>query len=205
MSEIQSTIDKFLEIHSNGIYPIVCITSGGTVVPLSTTSIPFIDNFSLGERGANSAEYFLSKGYVVIYLYRYESRFPFMKNFHFHHHHRINDKLIKNVVYERLPGDEILRLAWNSAGLASVQKELIEMEGKILRNVMKYQYLLPVPFHTVEEYLELLEYIAKGLALFGPRCCFYLAAAVSDFYIPAEEVGLYHFIFSSFVNLFFFG
>lgn len=39
--------------------PIVCVTSGGTTVPLEKRCIRFIDNFSGGTRGALSTEYFL--------------------------------------------------------------------------------------------------------------------------------------------------
>jgi hypothetical protein len=41
----------------------------------------------------------------------------------------------------------------------------------------------------VDEYLYLLETIAVTLSsIFEARLCFYLAAAVSDFYIPYEKV-----------------
>jgi hypothetical protein len=36
--------------------PIVCITSGGTTVPLERRCVRFIDNFSAGNRGAASTE-----------------------------------------------------------------------------------------------------------------------------------------------------
>lgn len=39
--------------------PIVCVTSGGTIVPLEQHCVRFIDNFSGGTRGALSAEQFL--------------------------------------------------------------------------------------------------------------------------------------------------
>jgi hypothetical protein len=40
--------------------PVVCVTSGGTTVPLERNCVRFIDNFSRGLRGALSAERFLS-------------------------------------------------------------------------------------------------------------------------------------------------
>ena len=49
-------------------------------------------------------------------------------------------------------------------------------------------YLLMIPFETVTEYLELLELTANIMADLKSRACFYLAAAVSDFYLPFEEV-----------------
>jgi len=36
---------------------VVCITSGGTTVPLEQRCVRFIDNFSSGQRGAASTEY----------------------------------------------------------------------------------------------------------------------------------------------------
>lgn len=37
---------------------LVCVTSGGTAVPLERRCVRFIDNFSSGNRGAASTEYF---------------------------------------------------------------------------------------------------------------------------------------------------
>lgn len=36
---------------------IVCVTSGGTTVPLEQRCVRYIDNFSSGHRGAASTEY----------------------------------------------------------------------------------------------------------------------------------------------------
>ncbi|XWS23830.1 hypothetical protein CRYUN_Cryun28dG0048900 [Craigia yunnanensis] len=49
---------------------VVCVTSGGTVVPLEQQCVRYIDNFSSGNRGAASTEYFIKAGYAVIFLYR---------------------------------------------------------------------------------------------------------------------------------------
>lgn len=57
--------------------PVAVITSGGTKVPLEQNTVRFIDNFSSGERGALSAEAFLSLGYRVLFLYRTGSVVPF--------------------------------------------------------------------------------------------------------------------------------
>lgn len=52
------------------IRPIVCVTSGGTTVPLERHCVRFIDNFSGGTRGALSAENFLevSRHRIASYL-----------------------------------------------------------------------------------------------------------------------------------------
>ena len=42
--------------HNAAQRPVVVITSGGTTVPLERNTVRFIDNFSVGTRGAASAE-----------------------------------------------------------------------------------------------------------------------------------------------------
>lgn len=46
------------------------VTSGGTSIPLEKNTVRSIENFSTGRRGALSTEYFLRKGFSVIFLYR---------------------------------------------------------------------------------------------------------------------------------------
>lgn len=62
-SSIQHSVEAFIRKHRpNGEFagrPIVCVTSGGTTVPLERRCIRFIDNFSGGTRGALSVEEFL--------------------------------------------------------------------------------------------------------------------------------------------------
>lgn len=41
----------------------------------------FVDNFSAGNRGSASAEYFLEHGYAVIFMYRTKSLEPFTRHF----------------------------------------------------------------------------------------------------------------------------
>ena len=55
----------------------VCVTSGGTIVPLERNMVRYIDNFSTGQRGANIAELFISCGYAVIFVHRKGSILPF--------------------------------------------------------------------------------------------------------------------------------
>jgi phosphopantothenate-cysteine ligase len=202
MTESQKKqVDKFLEVHSHGLSPIICITSGGTIVSLSTDSIPYLDNFSSGERGSNSVEYFLSKGYVVIFLHRDSSKYPFQRSFRKHFGGTVDDKLLSKIYHcKNGENDDIQQLVFNTDGLSTIEKELILLESKIIRNISNYKYYLPVTFVTVNEYLDLLEYIAKAMAFFGPRACFYLAAAVSDFYLPNQEVRNF-FIFCFFLIL----
>uniref|UniRef100_A0A915PW98 DNA/pantothenate metabolism flavoprotein C-terminal domain-containing protein n=1 Tax=Setaria digitata TaxID=48799 RepID=A0A915PW98_9BILA len=54
MGSVDSLVDNFVRQHSSR--KIVLITSGGTRVPLEKNMVRFIDNFSMGTRGAASAE-----------------------------------------------------------------------------------------------------------------------------------------------------
>ena len=45
-----------------------------------------------------------------------------------------------------------------------------------------------IEYNDVEEYLELYEYISKELSVFGVNSIIFLAAAVSDFYIPKDKI-----------------
>ena len=57
--------------------PVVFVTSGGTSIPLEKNTVRSVENFSTGRRGAISTEYFLKKGYFVIFLHRKPSFEPF--------------------------------------------------------------------------------------------------------------------------------
>ena len=67
------------------------------------------------------------------------------------------------------------------------QKELMCEAAAYQCSISSSAYL-PIEFQTLEEYLELLEGCARRLNGLGERVCFYLAAAVSDFYIPQNKV-----------------
>jgi phosphopantothenate-cysteine ligase len=80
-----NTVRQFIHQHaatdSNKKRRLVLITSGGTTVPLERNTVRFIDNFSLGTRGAASAEYFLRNDYAVIFMHRSGSLLPFSRHF----------------------------------------------------------------------------------------------------------------------------
>lgn len=46
-----------VNVGNGGDRRIVCVTSGGTTVPLEKRCVRYIDNFSSGYRGASSTEY----------------------------------------------------------------------------------------------------------------------------------------------------
>ncbi|CAP29367.1 Protein CBG09817 [Caenorhabditis briggsae] len=139
---------------------IVFITSGGTQVPLEKNTVRFIDNFSMGTRGAASAEYFLRAGYAVIFLHREESLKPFSRHFPNIFNSLTLDSTGQNVVC-------------NLPNLANILKEKFKYEKNIFY----------ASFKTFDQYIERLEHICIHLNPLESRAMIYLAAAVSDFVV----------------------
>lgn len=59
---------------------------------------------------------------------------------------------------------------------------------EIYKDTMIRNRLLCIDFTTLSEYLWLLRAACEALVPHGKRAMLYLAAAVSDFYIPAEKL-----------------
>ncbi|XP_043917716.1 phosphopantothenate--cysteine ligase isoform X1 [Protopterus annectens] len=166
----------FARLHGSQNRRVILVTSGGTKVPLESHTVRFLDNFSSGTRGATSAELFLQADYAVIFLYRHRSLFPFVRRF-----------AALNIL-------DVLRLK-EGVGL---EEPRVEPDLTALPNIVEilHRYesvkqkglLLPVEFSTLSEYLHLLKAAAQALSPLGSSAMFYLAAAVSDFYIPASEM-----------------
>ncbi|EJW78984.1 DNA/pantothenate metabolism flavoprotein [Wuchereria bancrofti] len=156
MGSVDSLVDDF--VRQNPSRKIVLITSGGTRVPLEKKMVRFIDNFSMGTRGAASAEYFLLKGYAVIFFHRDNSLKPFRRKFC-----NIFDHL---VVIRNMPG-------------------LVEA---LTLNSEFSDRLLMISFVDVSAYLMTLEMICLRLRFLSSSLLIYLAAAVSDFYVSEENL-----------------
>lgn len=154
---------------------IALVTSGGTTVPLENQTVRFIDNFSAGTRGATSAEYFLQEGYAVIFLHRQFSLLPYSR----HYSHSTNCFL--DFMEESEDGGERV----------VVRKEYQEKMRRVLRQYQTAKHnrlLLLLPFTSVSDYLFELRSLAVLMRPLGNRALFYLAAAVSDFFIPRERM-----------------
>ncbi|CAK5071144.1 unnamed protein product [Meloidogyne enterolobii] len=90
-SSLQILINKFISTHEGR--KIVLVTSGGTRVKLEVNAVRSIENFSMGTRGAASTEYFLEKGYAVIFFHREESLKPYSRRYlHFFDHLDVTDE-----------------------------------------------------------------------------------------------------------------
>jgi phosphopantothenate-cysteine ligase len=163
--------------------PIVLVTSGGTQVPLEHNMVRFIENFSTGDRGAKSAEYFLSRGYSVVFLHRTGSKLPFTKVCN----KVLGDKIDQTFLSHIYPSytNQYVRIAVQSAG-----SQLLVQEAKCCRLLQHSSRLVNIEFTTLKDYFHLLQVASRCLAPYGPRVCFYLAAAVSDFHIPDEQVDI---------------
>ncbi|KAF2724696.1 DFP-domain-containing protein [Polychaeton citri CBS 116435] len=168
-----SVAQAFINHHAKLGRRVALVTSGGTTVPLENQTVRFVDNFSAGTRGATSAEYFISEGYAVIFLHRQFSLLPYSR----HYSHTTNcflDYMIPN-----------------DAGAVVVESEYQSEMAKVLARYMKAKeenMLLLLPFTTVNEYLWHLRDLATLMQPLGSNALFYLAAAVSDFFVPANRM-----------------
>jgi len=150
--------------------PLVLVTSGGTTVPLEVNTVRFVDNFSAGTRGAASAEYFLKEGFAVIFLHRDKSLEPFSRHFS--------------------PSELLAAMDTTEEGVVRiVDEDMTRQLLPVVESARKYQNsLCQVPFTSLPDYLWLLRSASQQLGQAESRCLLFLAAAVSDFYIPAWQL-----------------
>ncbi|KAL3229137.1 Phosphopantothenate--cysteine ligase CAB2 [Nakaseomyces bracarensis] len=170
MDELVKDTREFIEYqHEHGRDKIVLVTSGGTTVPLENNTVRFIDNFSAGTRGAASAEQFLKNGYSVIFLHREFSLTPYNRKFTHN---------MKNSFLDFIDKDGQVKPEFRDS--------ILENKRLYDKYVVDEKKLLLLPFTTVNQYLWSLKSIAKQLDSKG--CLFYLAAAVSDFFVPYSRL-----------------
>lgn len=169
----RSLADAFIQQHLASCRRVVLITSGGTTVPLENQTVRFIDNFSAGTRGATSAEYFLDAGYAVIFFHRQFSLLPYSR----HYSHSTNCFL--DFMTEGQHGEVVANHEYQEKMLSVLRKYRAAKESNAL---------LLLPFVTVNDYLWELKEIALLMRQLGSRGLFYLAAAVSDFFIPRDKM-----------------
>lgn len=153
---------------------IALITSGGTTVPMELNTVRFVDNFSAGTRGSASTEYLLQTGqYAVIFLYRSKSLEPYSRHFS-------PDELLNQLQWEPETDDITVSSSFKPK-LREILKHKKETEDRLLK----------ITFTTLSEYLFTLRELTLVLNEFGSNTMLYLAAAVSDFYIPPENMAIH--------------
>ncbi|KAM9964016.1 hypothetical protein ACTFIW_005657 [Dictyostelium discoideum] len=189
---------------------VILITSGGTIVPFEKNMVRFLDNFSGGNRGATTAEYFLQNGYYVLFLSRKNSLQPFVKNLMLHetnfftylgindndggngrnNNNNNNNNNNKNENEFKNDNDTLL-----SPSLDVIKNHVCIGEDyyyEVSKEYLKWKKfcengsLERVNFETVGEYLYLLKNISTELSILKSNLIVYAAAAVSDFYIPLD-------------------
>lgn len=195
----------FIASHASAARRVVLVTSGGTTVPLERNTVRFLDNFSAGTRGAASAEHFLAAGYAVIFLHREFSLLPFSR----HYSHSADSFLdylceagVDDVDDDEDDDDVQHRPPRPSAAAASsptcgplphitVRRNVHPPMLPLLRRYRRAKEqnrLLVLPFVTIGDYLHELRAISRLMRPLGPSGLLYLAAAVSDFFVPPERL-----------------
>ncbi|THH13356.1 hypothetical protein EW146_g6852 [Bondarzewia mesenterica] len=152
---------------------VVLVTSGGTTVPLELNVVRFLDNFSAGTRGATSAEYFLKAGYAVVFMHRQFSLQPFSR----HYSHSTNPFLD----FLEIESDSSISVT------ESKREELLEVLSAY-KSSHNAGMIHTLTFVTVNDYLWLLRAVSQELSVLGRSVLYYLAAAVSDFFLPRQKM-----------------
>ncbi|XP_043212379.1 phosphopantothenate--cysteine ligase-like [Amphibalanus amphitrite] len=169
--DISRQISEFLSTAIAAEAPVALLTSGGTAVPLEHNTVRFLDNFSTGKRGAACAENLLARGYHVLLLHRRGSLAPFLRH--------IDPAAI--LADLEPPTGESGTCALVGASARSLTTPVRAWRASRDR-------LLTIPFTSVDDYISLLELACKSVCPLGSRATVILAAAVSDFYIPKEDL-----------------
>ncbi|ALA62420.1 hypothetical protein [Turkeypox virus] len=150
---------------------VILITSGGTRVSMELNAVRFLENFSTGMRGAISVERFIDAGYGVCFLHRESSLFPWS---------RVLPS--GNVLLDKfeINGDDVQ--------LSDNIKQPMLQGLRSYKSAIQNNQLFVINFTTLSEYIRLLRIASQAISLIGTDAIIYLAAAVSDFYIPACDM-----------------
>lgn len=203
----KDSLAVFLNDNRSKQHPIALVTSGGTIVPLEKNMVRFIDNFSKGSRGAASAECFLAEGFSVVYLHRRGSQFPFSR---VSSSCATSTKLLNALSLKGLCGLLVAVCFTSLCKLVMLQYRLLSLlcpvgddlvveveegvkkqllcEANAYKSATSARMFLPIEFESLQDYLSKLEECSKVLGVLNERLCIYLAAAVSDFFIPDDKV-----------------
>ncbi|KAK9471320.1 DNA/pantothenate metabolism flavoprotein [Dipodascopsis tothii] len=172
LDQVRAQTEAFVAAHARAGRRVALVTSGGTTVPLENQTVRFIDNFSAGTRGATSAEYFIERGYAVIFVHRQFSLLPYSR----HYSHSTNCFL------------DYMTEADGSVVVDPQYQEQMRGVLRKYRQAKRDNMLLLVPFTTISQYLHTLRTVSVALQTLESSALLYLAAAVSDFFVPPSRV-----------------
>jgi phosphopantothenate---cysteine ligase (ATP) len=136
----------------------------------------------VGTRGATSAEYFLKAGYAVIFMHRQFSLQPFSRHYS-HSTHPFLDFLDLVDSDSGSPAGIPTRIDVKNAERPQLVSVLTQY-----KQVQNAGTLHTLTFVTVNDYLWLLRALSQEMSVCGRNAMFYLAAAVSDFFLPRQKM-----------------
>lgn len=213
---LKKQLEQFLA-DQDTLQPICIVSSGGTAVDLEMNAVRHLENFSTGLRGAISVEEFLKRGYAVIHLWRTGSASPFARYLNQEllglkqaNYALDGDALGKLLVLEDDDDDDLVQTVLDQEIAMAKEREdeqesinkedsgvrlrggigrsdILKDELEARREALRTNKLLTIPFRTVEEYLATLQITSQSVSDFNSFTMMYLAAAVSDFYVPKNE------------------
>ncbi|KAI0676325.1 phosphopantothenate-cysteine ligase [Trametes maxima] len=179
-------VKEFLQRQLQDGRKVVLVTSGGTTVPLELNVVRFLDNFSAGTRGATSAEYFLKAGYAVIFMHRQFSLQPFSRHYSHSTHPFLDFLDFDSPAPSSSPSAE--PAAASHIVVRPEEREQLVQVLTAYKAVQRAGTLLTLTFVTVNDYLWLLRAVSQELSVLGRSSLYYLAAAVSDFFLPRQKM-----------------
>lgn len=157
--ELNKKLNSFILKTKESNKKIILITSGGCSIRLEKNTVRMIENFSTGTRGALSAEEFLKHNYNVIFFHRDKSNLPFIFKID-------TNKLLNDDDY------------FNSVEIKKTRESAKKYHDNIIY----------IPYTTLEDYLSKLYPLCERIKEFNKHAFVYLAAAISDFYIPEKDL-----------------
>jgi len=162
---------------------IALVTSGGTSIPLEKNYVRSLENFSTGNRGAASTEWFLRSGYTVIFLTRKGSVGPFGRQVA-----RLSSQWmdLEFMNYLEESPDSVCNKIQINVSDSSLVLDVLREYHMTKRKGL----LMQVQFTTLVEYLFYLLELCSALENAKRKALIYLAAAVSDFYLPQKEMAV---------------
>lgn len=130
----------------------------------------------------DARRYFLSLGYAVIYLHRPSAIQPFARHVQHATSAHVDLALLDHIDVSKSSQD--VQLTFSDY----LDKKRVVDALEQYRTAVASNALLALPFTSVDEYFFSLRLVAESVAPWRERALFYLAAAVSDFYIPQRAL-----------------